>query len=126
MSAGIFSLIGYEADYGDGTAVHPVLVQPETLALTINGVTNAGSAVSNINNPISAQVSGSRRALGLHTRMVAFRFTGTPPATYAANQTLRLPLLTKDIAEVAVRGATGTYQSVAIQVSANYSQEVVR
>lgn len=126
MSAGVFTTIGYEADYGDGTAVHPITVQPETLALTIGGVTNAGSAVSNINNPISAQVSKSKRSSGLHARMVSFRFTGTPPTGYAVNQTLRLPLTTKDMSEVATRGATGTYLGVAIQVSANYSAEVVR
>lgn len=126
MSAGIFTIIGYEGDYGDGTAVHPIKVQPETLGLVIGGVTNAGTAVSNINNPISAQVSGSRRSLGLHPRMVSFEFTATPPATYAANQTLRLPLLTKDMKDVAVLGATGTYQGVAIRVVSNYAPEIVR
>lgn len=126
MSAGVFTIIGYEADYGDGTAVHPIKIQPETLSLTIGGVTNAGSAVSNITNPISAQVSRSRRALGLHPRMVSFEFTATPPATYAPNQTLRLPILTKDMKDVSTLGATGTYQGVAIRVVSNYAPEVVK
>ena len=126
MSAGAFTIIGYEADYGDGTLVHPIKVQPETLALTIGGVTNAGTAVTNINNPISAQVSKGKRTLGLHARMVSFEFTATPPTGYAANQTLRLPILTKDMKDVSTAGSTGTYLGVAIRVVSNFSPEVVR
>lgn len=126
MSAGAFTLTGYEADYGDGTAIHPIRIQPETAALVINAVNNTGSATVNISNPISAQVSRSRKALGLHSRMVSIRFTATPPTGYLANQILRVPLLNQSIKEVAVAGATGTYLGVAIQVVSNFSPEVVR
>lgn len=126
MSSGAFSLVGYAADYGTGTAVHPIKVQPETLALVINGEANDGAATSTITNPISAIVSKSRRGYGLHPRLVSFRFTGTPPSGYLANQTYRLPLVNKDIAAEAVTGATGTYLTVAIQVVSNYAPEVVR
>lgn len=125
MSAGAFTVVGYEADYADGTAIHPIKVQTETLALTINSVQNTAAA-SAINNPISAQVGKGRRTQGLHARIVSLVFTGTPPATYLAGQTLRVPLVNKDMKNVCTTGATGTYLGVAVRVISNYTPEVVR
>lgn len=126
MSAGVFSLVGYEADYGTGTAIHPIKVQPETEDLIINGEGNGGALPAAITNQISCQVSKSRRSLGLHARQVSVRFTGAIPTNYAANQTYRIPLLNKLIAAQATKGQTGTYLSLPIVVVENFSPEVVR
>lgn len=126
MSAGPFVLTAYEADYGTGANIHPIRVQPETEALTINGQGNDGPATTAITNPISATVSKSRRGLGLHPRMVTIRFTGTLPPEYAAGRTYRVPLLNRDIPVEARRGATGTYLNQAIVVVNNYAPEIVR
>jgi len=125
MSAGVFERSRYQADYGAGTAIHPIRIQPETAALVINSVTNDPPAGATT-NPISCQVSRGRRSLGLHPRFVTVAFTATPPTGYAANQTYRIPLLTPTIAAEAVAGATGTYLGVAIEVVSNFAPEIVR
>lgn len=125
MSAGVFERSKYQADYGGGTAIHPIRIQPETAELTINSVTNDPPAGA-VTNPISALVSRGRRSLGLHPRFVTIAFTATPPTGYATGQTYRVPLLTPTIAAEAVSGATGTYLGVAIEVVSNGAPEIVR
>lgn len=121
MSAGAFTNTKYEASYA-GETVHPIRVQPETLALSINSVLN-DPVTTNITNPISAMVGSNRRKLGLHAAMVSIKFTGTPPTGYQAGGILRLPLINNAIKSEAVKGATGTYLSVAIEVVSNASPE---
>jgi len=111
MSAGAFITARYPAQYGAGTQIHPIRVQPETLTLS---VTIGGAAVTNsqaagaVNNPISAVVSRSKRGRGLIPRSITFRFTGTPPTGYKAGSTLSLPALNSALTG-APNGATGTY-----------------
>lgn len=86
MSAGAFVRSFYTDDDAD---VHPIRVQPETLEATFDGTANtapAGPATSNI----SAQVTGSRRGLGLFARYVTVVFTATPPAGYAVGQRYKI------------------------------------
>lgn len=112
MSAGAFAISTYESNRtGD---VHPIRIQPETLTLSVNGVTNAaagGSATS----PISAQVSQSKRSLGLNARSVTFKFPTSPPTGYKADSPITLPWLAGEDdfnqfargQEVSYLGATG-------------------
>jgi hypothetical protein len=123
MSAGAFVITKYQASYA--TQIHPIKVQPETLAMTIGTVTN-DPPTGNVSSPISAQVSGSRKKLGLHARTIAVRFTGTPPTGYSNRGTIRVPLLTQAIAAVAVKGAAGLYLGVAIVVAGDISLERAR
>lgn len=114
MSSGAFQFVGVEKD---DTTTARIRVQPETLALTINGVANAGVA-----NPAGEAdrilVSAGRRRRGvLISAKVRFRFSGTPPAGYLAGSTLTLPILNGAIADEAEEGATGTYLGAAIVVS---------
>lgn len=125
MSAGVFERSRYQADYGAGTAIHPIRIQPETAELVLNSVTN-DPPVGGITNPISVQVSRGRRSLGLHPRFVAIAFTGTPPDGYAVGQTYRVPLLTPTIAAEAIAGATGTYLGVTCVCVSNAAPEIVR
>lgn len=124
MSAGSFVLSRYAAVYGDGSNIHPIQIQPETLALTIETVANdppAGGATS----PISARVSGGRRTAGLNAELVRIKFTGTRPPGYKEDGTITLPLLEEDIRVAAVRGAEGSYLGSSIVVVGR-SAETVR
>lgn len=123
MSAGAFVVSRYQAAY-NAAQIHPIKVQPETLALVINAVTN-DPPVAAATSPISASVSSGKRQLGLTAAKVSIRFSAAPPAGYLANSTIRLPLLNTAIRAAAVRSATGTYLGVAIIVVSNFSPEVV-
>lgn len=94
MSAGAFTRTRYEADYTTGQ-IHPIRVQPETLTANIVGATSTTNAAPTATgtSPISAQVSRSTRALGLHARLVSLKVNGTPPTGYAPNSSVRLPAL---------------------------------
>lgn len=92
MSAGRFEIKAYQASY-DADAVHPIRVQPETLTLSVGSDIN-GDAVGSINNPISAQISNSRRGGNLRPRTVTIRWDeGGAPAGYQDGGTIELPWL---------------------------------
>lgn len=118
MSSGSFVVTKYAAAYGSGTNIHPIRVQPETLALSI---TIGGSAVANtapagaLTSPISARVSSGKRTLGLNAFTVGIKFSGPTPTGYSANQRINLPCLNSAI-RAATKGATGTYLGASIVV----------
>lgn len=90
MSTGSFINSLYNSNKtGD---VHPIRIQPETLTLSVAGVTNA-AATGPAGSPISAQVSQSKRAKGLNARTVTFKFTPTAPTGYKAESPITLPWL---------------------------------
>lgn len=120
MSQGAFLRSRYTDNQG---AIHPVRVQPETVALVIGTNTNTAPTGA-ITNGITARVSGSRRQIGLLTRTVTFVFTGTPPTGYLANSPLTLPWLQTTGFSTIARGATGTYLGVAIEVISTSPERV--
>lgn len=106
MSAGAFTDAIYSTNLG---LFFPISVQPETLTLTLNGVSNDQAA-----GPIqpgfpSARVSSGRRSLGVNARLVRVRFTGTLPPGYIMNGIITLPVLTQAVFESYTRQQTGTY-----------------
>jgi hypothetical protein len=107
MSAGRFVFSFYDADYGAGTAIHPVRVQEETLDATVVGTAETNTPVGTAaTNPISASVSDSTRALGLHARLVYMELAAgaTPPATYKEGSRVKIPALSKDFYAAAAAG----------------------
>jgi len=118
MSSGSFLTLGYQASY-DPNNFHPIRVQEETtgLVVSINGtaVTNDGVLGDQINNPISARVSGGTRTLGLNAAKIRLEWTGGAPAGYDDNGILVLPLLNSAIRAVS-RGASGTYLGEDVRV----------
>ncbi len=109
MSAGVFITSFYEASYDDGTHVHAIRVQPETIAATAGGVTNV-SAAGAANEFTRAIVSGGRRRNGLHARIVRLRILGTPPTNYSATSNTTIPCLTADFFNVcSIPGTVVTY-----------------
>lgn len=91
MSAGNFANSFYTSNKTG--LVHPIRVQPETLALVVDGATNAAAA-GPATSPISAQVSQSKRSKGLNARTVTIKFPATPPTGYAVGSVIKLPWLT--------------------------------
>lgn len=114
MSEGAFQISKYESDEG---GIYAIRVQPETLALTINGTANAAPAGA-VDQEGLARVSGSRRRIGIKARLVRFKFTAQPTGGgYEIGETLTLPVLTQATYNAIPRaGGTGTYLGAAIEV----------
>lgn len=118
MSSGAFTLSKYAADYGDGTAIHPIRIQPETALLTLaveNVQTPNSAPTGNVTNPISAKVGIPRTGLGLKPFIVRIRFSGTPPTGYKAGSTITLPVLNKAL-RVVGKSTVGVYLETAVEV----------
>jgi len=90
MSAGEFQNAVYETNAGNFAAI---LVQPETLACTINSVAN-GSAGGAVNQEASARATGGKASTGIIARTVTLAWTGTIPDGYDPNGRLTIPALT--------------------------------
>lgn len=105
MSAGAFSRTRYLSDGGD---VHPIRVQPETVALAYGGTTNAATSTT-LNNPISARVSNGNRQFGLKPRTITLVFEGTAPTGYKVGSYIRVPILQPTLWNTIVTNDTVTY-----------------
>lgn len=111
MSAGPFIRTFYEADSGE---IHPIRVQPETVAANVGAANTAATGPATIG--ISARVSGGSRQLGLVARKVRVAFTAAVPTGYDTDTVLTIPVLTPAAYNAAIVGATGTYLGSAIVV----------
>jgi len=72
MATGPFILSIYETD--DGNSV-PIKLQPETLTITFGGTANAAAAGPVDAGWPSADVSRSKKAIGIHARSVSVKIT---------------------------------------------------
>jgi len=110
MSAGNFVTAKYDADYGDGSAVHPIRVQPETLAATC-GAEDNDEAAGAISNPIPCAAVGSKRGNAFVARRVRLKYkSGTlPPGGYTATSRTQIPALNRPFYEACTKGAEVTY-----------------
>lgn len=116
MSAGAFSVTKYEADSDE---IHPIRVQPETVAAFANAAP-AGEVTSSI----SAVVSLTRRQKGLRPRYVSCKFSGALPDGYQAGTIYRIPILTKAIYDGLNVGGTGTYLGNPVVIVGKESERV--
>ena len=125
MSAGSFLVSKYPADYGSGGEIHPVRVQPETLAASIGATANAAPSGA-LTNPISASVSAGRRAIGLRTRQVFLKLPvgTTPPTGYLAGARARVAGINKTFYAAAIKGASCTYLGVIWEVTGRDAEVV--
>jgi len=101
MSNGAFTNSKYETN--DGNVV-PIKLQPETLTLTVAGTANAAPAGAVDAGWPSADVSRSRRAIGIHCRSISVKVT-TPASGYEDNGLIRVPIMTASVWDGAVKGA---------------------
>lgn len=115
MSAGAYLRSRYQASYLS-TAIHPIRVQPESIAASIAGVVNNPPAGAS-NNPISARVSGGKRTLGITARKVIVAApTTSPPTGYLPGGKSVIPALTEAFYNAAIKGATCTYLGASFSV----------
>ena len=111
MSAGAFSNSFYSSNELGTT--HPIRIQPETAALVLGGVTNAAPSGTGAIGP-SAQVSQSKKALGINARTVTVKLTALLSG-YAAGARIKLPWLDEStFAGVTPKVTTGTYLATAV------------
>lgn len=112
MSAGAFADGKYEDDLGN---IYACRIQPETVGLQLNGAINTIPA-GDTDMPVSARMTGSRRAIGCRARSVRIRFTAAPPTGYLPGSIIEIPIFQQSIYNTmtAVQKATGTYLGVAI------------
>lgn len=106
MSAGPTVPSIYETNEGN---FYKCRVQPETLTLVINAVTNVAGAGPVPAKTPSARMTGGRREIGVNARLVRFKFTGTPPTGYKTDGILTLPILTPAVFSGIDRDLLGTY-----------------
>lgn len=122
MSAGAFEDGRYQTTQTPAVIV-PILVQPETKDLVIDGVSNAYPA-----GPVdafpSAQVSKGARSIGINSRVVTVKFTGALPSGYKADSPITLPWFVDSTFGAIKRGQTGTYLSSAITVVGKRAEKV--
>lgn len=107
MSAGIFEDSIYETNSG---ALYPCRVQPETLAMTIDGTANAAPAGPVPAGVPSANMRGSRRQNGVTARYVSLKLPvgGTAPAGYSGDN-VTVPVLTAVLFAAIARTSTVVY-----------------
>jgi|SRR3972149_183757 len=119
MSSGAFVVSKYSSNTL-GT-IHPIRIQPETLALTLGGTANAAATGTAVLP--SAQVSKSRRAIGINARTVTIKFVaGTVPTGYKADSPITVPWLQNNSAFLtAVPGETAVeyLETAAVLVGTN-------
>lgn len=94
----------------------PARVQPETKALVLGGATNE-DAGSTVTLPLRVNLSGTRNSLGVKPRTVTLKWVVNPPAGYAINGRIVVPILTKTLWDSIDEDiTTGTYLDVAVVV----------
>jgi hypothetical protein len=111
MSSGPFLNSFYTPTYAP-TAIHPIRVQPETIAAVIGAVGNT-PPTGPATNPIQARVSGGRRSIGLLARLIRVRLPITgQPAGYQPGSILTFPVLNLEAFAAATKGAEVAYLGV--------------
>lgn len=129
MSAGGFVKAKYAASYDGGGNIHPIRVQPETIACTIAGIGNAQPA-GTVTNPISALVSRGRRARGLICRTVTLRSPVSDQVTgYLAGGLTTIPALSQSFFEqaaIATNLTVVSYNGISTYKVAYVTDERVR
>lgn len=120
MSAGSFTYAKYESNSG---GIYRVRVQPETIELTINAVTNAVPA-ANIDREGTLRISNGKRAFGVTPRAVGLRFTNVTPPTEYTFGILRVCWFQRDTFDDIVNELEGTYLGAPVKVIAKYDEAV--
>lgn len=124
MSAGVFQTALYSSNI-TGT-IHPIRIQPETLALSLGGTANAAATGTAVLP--SAQVSKGKRSIGINARTVTVKFTSAnAPDGYKADSPITVPWLQNNAAFLnAVPGVTAVSYLGETAILVGKSPEFVR
>lgn len=113
MSSGAFTISKYETDDGE---IHPIRIQPETLALQLGSTANAAPSGSVTDNQ-RVKVTKGAREYGIGARTVTITFGATPPTDYRPYAYITLPVLQQSVWDAITDGSAVTYQGTAGTVS---------
>jgi len=105
MSNGQFTRTFYETDGGD---VVPLRIQPETLAASFAGTANDGATGPATAGFPSAQISGSRKGIGIFARYVTIAWD-TAPTGYDDRGILAIHVPVKDTFDAITKDSTVSY-----------------
>lgn len=119
MAIGAFTNSRYESENGD---IRKIRVQPETLLLTLNSVVNAAPTGA-VDTKGSAKVSGSRRSLGAHARLVRIKLT-EEGASGEIGSIIAVPWLKQSTFAALPENATGTYNSSACELVGTTAEKI--
>ena len=119
MSSGSFISSKYESNASN---IYGCRVQPETVALVLNAVTNDPPAGA-VNQEVSARMTGSRRQFGVTARKVTLRFTGTVPDGYSGDP-VECPIMQNSVFNGITVLQTGTYLGAPVEVISKTSEQV--
>lgn len=121
MSAGAFTDSFYSSD--ELGTVHPIRVQPETIALTLGGQANDAPVGTSAIGP-SAQVSRGKRSLGINARTVTIELTAALTG-YLLGSKITLPWLDDStFAALTPKVTTGTYLATACKLVGKSPEKV--
>lgn len=113
MSSGAFTISKYETNDGE---IHPVRVQPETLACQFGSTANAAPAGAVTDNQ-RAKVTKGAREYGIGCRTVTITFGENPPDEYRPYAYITLPVLQESVWDAITDGSAVTYLGTAGTVS---------
>ena len=120
MSSGQYNFTFYETDNG---ATVPLRVQPETLAASFDGTANVGATGPADPGYPSAQVSGSRRGLGIFARYVTAAWT-TAPADYDDRGIVKITVPVKATFDAIAKNSTVSYLGGTARVVNTFPEEI--
>lgn len=106
MSAGKFTPTKYQANNLD---IHPIRVQPETLALAKGASANTAPSGTITPGALRAKVSRGNREYGLKPRAITVVFDSSPPDGYATGTFIRIPILQSSLWESITEGDNVSY-----------------
>lgn len=113
MSSGAFTISKYETD---DSVVHPIRVQPETIAAQFGSTANAAPTGAVTDNQ-RVKVTKGAREYGIGARTVTITFGDTPPDEYRPYSYITLPVLKKSVWDAITDGSAVTYLGTAGTVS---------
>lgn len=119
MSSGAFDKTKYEADNGD---IHPIRVQPETVALAKGGTTNAAPTGTITTDAIRAKVSRGNREYGLRPRYITVVYDTTAPTGYKVGTYIRVPILKSTTFSAISQDDTVTYLGTSARVAGKFPE----
>jgi len=126
MSAGKFLKTKYQASYGAGTAIHPIVTSPATVFIDFGAGSN-NEPTEAINNPISAILGLGSNAVGLRPRYVTVSLLegADPPPGYLMTTSSKIVILRESLWEDIVVGEIIIYRDTSYTVLSK-SQEIAQ
>lgn len=120
MSSGAFTISKYETD---DAVVHPIRVQPETIAAEFGATENAAPAGAVTDNQ-RVKVTKGVREYGIGARTATLTFGDTPPTGYRPYSYITIPVLKKSVWDAITDGSAATYLETSATVAYKTAERI--